>query len=142
MNKIKCTRCGKIIGATQRECPECGLNRMDAIQLASSEFYGNCGICGRRGRKIAEISSKDKSNYRCYDCWNSLVELERRGFYLSAKTKAFGSSEESKYWSKLEADYQRALQQYYNKPLFYNENPDMEALGLVAKNITDAARFK
>lgn len=148
MNKIKCSSCGKIISANQKECPECGLRRVDSVPLASSggykdaPFYGQCGLCGARGRKIAEISSAHQTNYRCYECWNSLAEIEKRGYFVSAKTKAFGTAEQSKYWTEEQAEYQQALIQYYNKPLFYNEKPDMESLGKVAKNITDAARFK
>lgn len=93
------------------------------------DFIGSCEICGCKGRLI---SYKGDQFYRCYTHWFSNEELEKRGFYISEKSKAFGTSNEHLHWSQEDAAWQRALHEHLHVPQFYGEKPNWDKLNSIS----------
>jgi hypothetical protein len=127
MRAVRCKNCKNMIPAGANECPNCHADTVDSAIIKISgankdDFLGICELCGERAIKIEEGEGKTKRiYYRCYECWNSVENTEKRGFFIGKKTRAFGTANEDKRWTKEEANYRRALHKYWLRPLFYKD---------------------
>lgn len=107
---MKCLLCN--LEAVNGVCPKCGTG--SKARKSDSQISASCQVCGgKRGRaKLIHASSAvHQDGWYCYHCYH---ELQRKRYHDT--DKSFGT--------KAEADYYRALEDHYLKPLFYNEEPN------------------
>ncbi len=82
-----------------------------------------CQICnGRLGR-----AKQIKENWYCYDCYH---ELQRKKYHETSKSFA----------TKAEADYYRALEDHYLKPLFYEKESNYDIIQEKRMNVIHAMK--
>jgi hypothetical protein len=103
--------------------------------FAEKSFYGSCQNCCSEGRLIVRGEGREKVEfYQCFECNQKEFNQERMRRLasnpncISENNRALGGVRESEFWTKEEADYQKALVTYYLRPMFYKRSPDWKTL--------------
>jgi hypothetical protein len=111
-------------------------------------FYGVCKDCVAEGRLIVKGEGKDKQvYYQCFECNQKDYSKERIRRYhsqpelISDKSLAFNTPREHEFWTKDEADYQRAIIKHHLRPLFYGRAPETKELQRAADKLSGVVQY-